>query len=357
MMLWRLGVSLRGHGWQQQVVSLLPAGPVAERLAQSGIPVTSLSVTGAGAWRGLARLRRTVRQGPGDLVHGWMYHGNLAALASRSAGGRKRPVIWGIRQSMYGLHREKPLTSLVIRLGARLSGRVDAIVYNSNVSRSQHEQLGYRNRRVLVIPNGFDVNHFRPDGTSRSQWRAKLRWPMDATVVLLLAREHPMKNHAGFLRAIAPLARNRRDVLVALAGRNIDASNRSLLALALELGIADRITLFGEVRETAELLAASDILCSASLWGEGFPNAVGEAMASGLLCVVTDVGDSAWVVGHAGFVVPPDESALREALARALNSSQGERLRLGELSRARIAEHFSLESVAAAYQQLYLDVL
>lgn len=354
IMLWKVGDALVGRGWQQQVVALR-AGPVAARLEASGIPVTSLGLSPFNVWWKHRQLRQAIASGPSDVLQGWMYHGNLAALASRHAGGRSRPVIWGVRQSLYALHRERPLTSALIRLGARLSPQVDAIVYNSHVSKSQHERLGYHSSRAVVVPNGFDVKVFHPDRAARAAWRARHGWSMDAVVVLMLARWHPMKNHAGFLRAIAPLVRARPELHVVLAGRDVDLSNRPLRSLALQLGLADRFVLLGEVSETPDLLAASDVLCSASLWGEGFPNAVGEAMACGVPCVVTNVGDSSWVVGEAGIVVAPDEAALREGLGVMLAFSHEERSRLGAQARRRIIEHFSLASVAAAYEDIYRD--
>ena len=96
---------------------------------------------------------------------------------------------------------------------------------------------------------------------------------------------------------------------------------------------------------------AADIACSSSAWGEGFSNAIGEAMASGLPCVVTDVGDSAIIVGDTGRVVPPrDPDALAAALSSLLST---DRVALGSAARRRIENNYSLGAVVSQYENFY----
>ncbi|MBE3143162.1 MAG: glycosyltransferase, partial [Planctomycetes bacterium] len=94
----------------------------------------------------------------------------------------------------------------------------------------------------------------------------------------------------------------------------------------------------------AAVYNALDICCSTSIFGEGFPNVVGEAMACGIPCVVTDVGDSAMVVGETGRVAPvSDIEALAQALRTMILLSDAERSALGEMARQRILSNFSLQ--------------
>jgi glycosyltransferase involved in cell wall biosynthesis len=114
--------------------------------------------------------------------------------------------------------------------------------------------------------------------------------------------------------------------------------------------------LLGPVDNIPRLMSALDIATSSSIV-EGFPNVVGEAMASGVPCVVTDVGDCALIVGDSGRVVAPrDPEALAAAWAELLELPDGERLALGAKARERVKDNFSIGSVVAAYESLYREM-
>jgi glycosyltransferase involved in cell wall biosynthesis len=100
-------------------------------------------------------------------------------------------------------------------------------------------------------------------------------------------------------------------------------------------------------------MAAVDLVVSPSSWGEGFPNVVGEAMACGTPCVVTDVGDSATVVDNTGRVInAKDYNAMaREIEMMLLN--QEKRIELGDQARRRVEEHYSIDAIATRYQNFY----
>ena len=124
-----------------------------------------------------------------------------------------------------------------------------------------------------------------------------------------------------------------------------------------ELGLSSRVTLLGERDDIAALVAGFDIAALPSAWGEGFPNVLGEAMASGVPCVATAVGDCAWVLGPHGIIVPPRQSEdLAAALGRLIELGTDARHRLGLAGRAWIIEHFSIQDVARQYEALHLEV-
>jgi len=108
----------------------------------------------------------------------------------------------------------------------------------------------------------------------------------------------------------------------------------------------------------ARLTAALDIASSSSAYDEGFPNVVGEAMSCGVPCVVTDVGDSAWVVGEAGRVVPPRNSeALYAAWRELVDMETAVRRELGMRARQRVKEQFSIERIVQQYESVYGEQL
>jgi glycosyltransferase involved in cell wall biosynthesis len=164
----------------------------------------------------------------------------------------------------------------------------------------------------------------------------------------MIASWQPVKNHQGFMAAAAMLAKQRPDVHFVCAGRRVAFDNPEAAAVVPD-AIRAQVHLLGERRDIAALNAAFDVAVNAS-HAEAFPNVVGEAMACGVPMVVTDVGDSAWILDGNGEVVPPgDAGALAQALTHLLMLRPAERQALGQRGRQRIVENFSLETVAERY--------
>ncbi len=339
------------------VVSLTNCGALSKPIEALGVPVHCLGMArGVPSPAALGRLLQVVEKVRPDLLQGWMYHGNLAASLAAWKGPVGAPVVWNIRHSLYDLRKEKRLTALVIRAGAWLSDKPVRILYNAHVSAAQHESLGYKPEKTKVIPNGFDCERFVPSREAREKLRAELGVPSDALLIGLVARYHPMKDHATFLRAAACLVTRRKHVQFVLVGRGVDAHNGELRSMLTELGLASYVHLLGERRDISVLTAGLDIATTSSSWGEGFPNVIGEAMACAVPCAVTDVGDSSWIVGDTGKTVPPsDPEALAEAWRELIDISPEARRQLGLGARRRIEQHFSLPAIVARDQDLYAE--
>ena len=324
------------------------------RIATATLDMPRRSPTLPSIWR----LCRTVRAVAPDLVHGWMYHGNLAATIGGRALPYRAPVIWNVRHSVRDLALEKRLTRWIIRLSARLSRLPRAIVYNSRISAAQHQALGFDARRSVVIPNGFDTRRFRPQPEGKARLCRELGIDPAHTVIGMIARDHPMKDPGNLVRAVALLqARGCAAVHLVMIGDGLDEAHPELRALVREAGLGARVALLGERNDVPALAAGFDIAVLPSAWGEGFPNALGEAMACGVPCVATDVGDCTWVLGPHGIIVPPQRSeALASALARLIDLGADARHQLGLAGRARIQQYFSIQEVARQYEALHLQV-
>lgn len=338
------------------VVSLGADGPMGPPIAALGVPVVPLGATPGRlpTPASLLRLVRLVRRFAPDVVQGWMYHGNLAALAAVGTSGARRPALWNIRSTLCDVDQEKRTTSAVIRLGARLSRWPAHIVYPSEAAALEHEAAGYASQRRVLIGNGFDTTRFRPDADARTHARALLGVHDDRVLLGHVARFHPMKNHVGLLRAAALLRDAGVRFHLAMIGRDVDDANAELSAVRRELALDGHLSLLGERRDVVALTPGFDVAVSSSSWGEAFPNVLGEAMACGVPCVATDVGDSARVVGDAGIIVARrDPAALASALARVARLDAAERARLGEAARARVLAHYSLPAIVAQYERLW----
>lgn len=354
-MLVKLVSQLHGRSCEFRVVSLLDAGTQGAALRDLGVPVDELRIRRPLALPALPlRLRRCVRRFRPDVIQGWMYHGNLAATIARRLAGSQARLFWGIRQTFYGMAHERPLTRLVIRANAALSAAPQRVVYNSTLSRAQHAAAGFNDERGILIPNGFDTELFRPDPNVRMAARNRLGIPERAEVVGLVARDHPMKDHANFLAAAARVAQARPDVFFVLAGAGVDRSSSRFDALLTQAGLQGRARLLGEVADVQRLYPAFDVAVLSSAWGEAFPNVLGEALACGVPSVATDVGDAAAIVGEAGRIVPPANSErLAAAIVEVLKLGPDGRRVLGEVGRQHVERHYSIAAVAESYRALY----
>jgi glycosyltransferase involved in cell wall biosynthesis len=340
---------------QSMVVSLKDEGIIGPAIAKLGVSLECLQLRAyppnPGRLLSLWSLARRFRP---HVIQGWMPHGNLAASFTQFASRIAAPVIWNIRMSLDGVDGEKLTTMGLIRLGAYLSRYPSVIIYNSRSGARQHEQRGYRSGRSVVISNGFDCNIFQPDDPSRNRIRQQLGLEATSILVGLVARFHPMKDQSGFLKAAALVSALHPESRFLLVGKGLTESEPALAKLIKELGLTGRVLLLGERTDTPQLTAALDIACSSSSCGEGFSNAIGEAMACGIPCVVTDVGDSAYLVGDTGVTVSPrNPEALARAVGQLIDAGPAKRKELGVAARRRIETEFSLPEVTRRYKDLY----
>ena len=354
MMLFKLLAQTDLKKYESEVVSLTNFGPVGERISQLGVRVRALNMR-----RGVlnpvaaARLYSWLRKSAPDVVQTWMYHADLmGGLMAKIAGVRS--IAWGIHHSTLDPKLSKRSTILTAKMCAKGSKTIpNRIVCCSESSRTVHSDLGYDSSKMVVIPNGFDLSDFKPDPAMRDSLRQELAIPLDAAIVGLVGRFNPQKDHQGFIQAASLLSRKLPNVHFVLCGDDIVWENEALSAWIQAVGIASKCHLLGRRHDIARLFAAFDVFCSAS-YSEAFPNVIGEAMACGVPCVVTDVGDCAAMVGNTGKVVAPsDSAALAKALADVLQLTADERAALGVQARNRVDGNYSLSMVVSRYERLY----
>jgi glycosyltransferase involved in cell wall biosynthesis len=338
-----------------QVICLGNEGHVGDQIRDLSVPVTNLDMSvGRPSFAKVQKMCGIIREFRPDLIQGWMYHGNLAASLLCFLGtGRRSSLVWSIRCSLYDLRHEKLTTQMVIRLNKIFSSFPDALLYNSRLSRNQHEAFGYNSLNGQVIPNGIDVKGFSFSSALRQKVRSKLCIPEDAKVIGHVARLHPMKDHSLFLKVAVDLAQRYLGTQFILCGQGISFSN-SVLGKLVPLEIRDRFHLLDERSDVSEIMCAMDIFCLSSAWGEGFPNVIGEAMAIGLPCVATDVGDSSIIIGKTGIVVPPcNEEALLSGIESLIAMPNEGRRALSASAQARINANYTLGKIVEKYVILY----
>ena len=343
-------------GLRQTVVSMTDEGPMGPQFRAAGIRLLTIGMPrGRLPVSGLLRLHRVLREERPDVVQTWMYHADLVGgLLARLAGVRR--VIWNIRHSTLSPRDNKRTVRAVAWACARVSRWVpEQIISCSRAGALTHQAAGYADDRFVIIPNGVDGARFRPDPTARAELRATLGLAGDTPLLGCIARWDPQKNHAGLLEAWAGVVRDVPDAVLLLAGQGVDQSNAVLHALLQRSGVEGSVRVLGLRSDMPQLMAALDGLVLPSVHGEGFPNVLVEALACGVPCVATDVGDAALILGAHGTVVPPaDASALREALLALLGRGvrQGEQ-GAADRRRSDMLARFSLSQVLARYANVY----
>jgi glycosyltransferase involved in cell wall biosynthesis len=338
--------------FSQHVISMIEPGPVAARIKSAGVPLSSLGMKRGRAGIGdLLRAMRALRSERPDIVQCWMYHADLLGLLAGRLAGVKR-VVWNLRCTDM---RSALASARLLRLLARVSSWPDAVIVNSEAGRALHAQLGYRPRRFVLIANGVDTERFQPRLSERETLRQALGLSREARAVALVARLHPMKDHASFIAAASRVAARRPEAVFFFIGEGCTDASPMLRALIGGAGLQARVRLLGPRLDMERLYPALDAVALSSLYGEGFPTVLIEALASGVPCVATDVGDSARIVGPAGVIVPPNDA---EALAQGIEAvlARGRDAYCAE-ARARADAQFGLEPMTRAYETLYEELM
>lgn len=333
----QLASGLHCVGWNVKVVSFYHGGRLESRLRDAGVEIYCLEK--AGRWDALAFMRRLVnlvRRDQPDIIHGYLDTPNIVLALLRPWLAHAR-VVWGIRASNMDSARYDWVAAIESGLAALFSRMPDLIICNSEAGRAYHEARGYPVSKMVVIPNGVDTQRFRPDDKARRAVRAE--WAVDPheTLIGLVARLDAMKDHSTFLRAAAQTVRAHPNARFVCVGDGSPSYRDELIREASALGLERRVIWAGARDDIHQVYNALDLAVSSSSFGEGFPNMIGEAMATGIACVVTDVGDSAAIVGALGWVCPPNDSA-------ALAACMCDALRAPRRDPAALREH-----VCAAY--------
>ena len=305
------GLHRRGH--VVTVAVFYKRGPLLDDLERAGVPVIDLRKRGR--WDLVGFMARTViaiRRARPDIVYSFLGGANIVASVARLF-VPPMTMVWSIRSSNMDLARYDWLHKVAYSLECRLSRTADLIISNSHTGRDFAVNHGFPPDRIQIVPNGIDTERFRPEPKLRQRQRIEWALTDQQIAVGVLARLDPMKGHKIFLEAAARLTVIDRDMRFFILGAGPEEDY--LRRLAADLRLTDILTFAGPIHHSEMALNGLDICCSSSVFGEGFSNSIAEAMACGVPCVVTEVGDSASIVGDTGEIVAPsDPDALAQAI-------------------------------------------
>ncbi len=342
----QLAIGLHRRGLPVLVITFYDGGALSPELERAGVPRWSLGKRGRWDVFGfLLRLAAALRRARPTVVYGFLVTANtLLALLKPLLRGAV--VVWGVRASAVDLAKYDFAARLSYRLERALSWLPDLIIANAEAGRRHAVAAGFPAARVVVVPNGIDTRRFCRDEEGRR--RVRTEWGIGAAdrLVGFVARLDPVKDHAGFLRAAGAVAAQAPGARFVCVGDGPPSLQQELRRHAGGLGLGGLLVWSGERQDMPAVFSAMDVACSSSL-SEGFPNALAEAMACGVPCVATDVGDTALLIGEAGRIVPPgDPAAMAAAILDLLRADPQADAGLRARARDRIVENFGSDALA-----------
>ncbi|MEG4320539.1 MULTISPECIES: glycosyltransferase [unclassified Microcoleus] len=337
------------------VLCFYRGGPLEKELKDNEIPLICLEKRERWDIFGFFwRLFQHLKHIQPDVLHGYLGESNVLTIFLKPLFPSTK-MIWGIRGSntdpdLYGW-----LGRVLSQLESLLSPFADSIIVNSHAGKTYYLTHGFPSDKMVVIPNGLDTKRFQPDSEARAKVRAEWKISENTILIGLVGRLNPMKDHPNFLKAAALICKQRQDVHFVCVGTGLENYAQELYELTSKLGINERVIWAGARPDMPAVHNALDIATSASAYGEGFANVIGEAMACGVPCVVTDVGDSKWIVGDAGVVVAPSNA--QALFAGWLEILQMNREKLSIMARTRIKENFQTKVLYEKTENILISVI
>lgn len=352
LMLKRLVLTSQAKGkFKHEVISLTDLGTLGFDLKQAGIPVHTLNMRSSlDLLRVYISLKKILKKNKPDVVQTWMYHSDLiGGLAAKSVGINN--VIWGIRNTE--LDSNSGIIKKAIRKAcALLSDKIPKkIICVASKAKTVHGNIGYCEEKMFVIPNGFDINQFNVDNELRYKYRDELKIQHDKLVIGNIGRFTPAKNQVNFIKACLLLLEKGYDFDVIMAGRDISLNNFEIKKL---LSDKENFKLVDEIDQPEKFYNAIDVFCLSSIT-EGFPNVLGEAMATKRICLTTDAGDAREILGNCGYHINgfTFNEIAKSIEINILSKECYDLKKVGDTARLQVIEKYSLEKIVSDFEKLY----
>ena len=293
-----------------------------------------------------------------DIVQTWLIHGDLiGGIASKLSGIKN--IIWNVRYSNLKFEKANLINILLIRILVIFSFIIPrAIIVVSKSAKKNCENLGYCKNKLMLINNGYELSIFKNNLNKRITFRKKLNISNKIVVLGNVARYAKMKDHLTLLKALSLIQSHKINFLCVLIGSEINKNNLTLVKQIKKLNLSNNVKLLGKYDDISQVMNGIDIYIQSSKYGEGFPNVVAESMACGTPCVVTDVGDAAFIVGKTGWIVPPNNSVkLAKALEEAINQFGTKNwIKKSKMARLRVEKKFDISKMISFYNTIWLRV-
>tara|TARA_A100001011_G_scaffold81432_1_gene84691 strand:+ start:2171 stop:3304 length:1134 start_codon:yes stop_codon:yes gene_type:complete len=288
-----------------------------------------------------------------NLVQTWLVHADfIGGVAARIAGIKN--VFWNVRYSNIEINKTKIVTNLIINILTLLSYFIpQIIIINSKASKKIYQLKGYEKKKLKYIPNGYNFTNLKVSRIESIEFKKKLKIPKQIPIIGYVARYDPLKDHLNLLKAISLLSLKGKKFYCLLVGTNIN-NNIKLVTEIKKLKLSNYVKLIGPIKNVSIIMDLIDVHVQSSK-SEGFPNVVAEAMIHKTPCVVTNVGDSSYIVGKTGWVVPPqNEIKLSNAIKSAFDEIGSKNWsNRGKMAKSRVMKKFSINKMIKSYNKIW----
>ncbi len=271
-----------------------------------------------------------------DAIYAFLGEMNLFSLWCKP---QKTKIIWGFRASNMNLKHYGFMSQTIFWLQRHFASHADLIISNSNASIVFHKMSGFDMSKAVTIANGINTAHFQKDEKFKMDFRKQHKLSSDNIAIGMVARIDPMKGHKILATAAKKLLAVHSNLYFFCVGDGENQIKQECINILDDYN--KNFIWLGSQKNIVSILSGCNIVVSASIFGEGFSNAIAEAMSCQIPCIVTDVGDSAKIVGNTGIIIEPNNV---EKLAIALEEMLKKDLEdIGKQSRQKIIDHFSAE--------------
>ncbi|EPG5024718.1 TPA: glycosyltransferase family 4 protein, partial [Acinetobacter baumannii] len=328
-----LNSQLRGD-FKHEVISLTDVGIIGNELKKEGVPVYTLNMRNILSLPEVCfSLRALLKDIKPDIVQTWMYHADfIGGIVAKSLKIKK--IIWGIRTTDVSQGGAK-LTVILSKICAILSHFIPTdIICAAHISKAVHINLGYDEKKMHVIPNGFELDKLVASEEDRGRVRQEFNVNKEALVVGSVGRFNVVKDQRFFIEVAAILVEKYPDLIFMLVGRDNTRENQELMSWIKEKKLESNFILLGQRKDIPQCLKAMDIFCLHSKT-EGFPNVVVEAMALGLPVVSRDVGDSKYLIDNKRLIQNDINNFCREIIRIIENPQVREEIRVFNKKRSK----------------------
>ncbi|MGD9637490.1 MAG: glycosyltransferase [Alphaproteobacteria bacterium] len=337
------------------VISMMDKGVFGSKLEDLGVKVYTLNMKKKSlSLKPVLNLISILKKEKPDILQTWLYHADFLGLIVGKLCGIKH-ILWNIRCSNMDMSKYSLISKIILKALVFLSHYPEAIIFNSYSGKAFHQKIGYKNSNWIYFPNGFDMAKYQTREKAQAKLKTDLKLADDAFIIGHIARFDPMKDHFSFVKACEIVSQQLPNAVFVLIGKGVDNDNLDLKNEIENSKLSNKTFLLGECLDLSLIYGAFDVLCLSSIFGEGFPNVLGEAMACGVPCVTTDVGDAKEIVKDTGITVPiKDPVKMAEAIMqlsdKALNADFGSKAVL------RIKNEYSLVKCIDNYNKYYQSI-
>jgi glycosyltransferase involved in cell wall biosynthesis len=335
------------------IISMLDLGKYGALFKDFGIDVYTLNMKpGRLSIKGVLETYKLIRKIKPDVLQTWMYQADLiGGIIGKICGVKK--IYWNVRHTTLVPGKSKTKTIYVARFCGFLSRFIPSkIICCAQKCIPVHQKIGYQQKKMMVINNGYDLGVFKPDEQLRANFRSENGIEKNIFLMGMVGRFDPQKDHVGLISALKIVKSKGLSFKFMLIGKNLDSNNNEILFHIKENNLENEIILLGQRKNIAQVMNGLDLHILSSAYGEAFPNVLAEAMACGTPCVATNVGDAEKIISGQGWLsAASDENALASKIieAHAMYSNTSEWLSLKERVRKRVEENYSIDSMVSGY--------